>query len=141
MDPEGNAIINSVGPFRLKQALILTCLVTGGNPTPEVIWYRDGEVWDRELDPSTYEDVLQNTLVIGELEREHHGSTFECRAINNNVKNPPSSNVKVSIDMPILSMTIANLPDPVTFDTSYQILCQIIGAQPTPKVNIFFLKI
>ena len=76
MDPEGSAIMGTVGPFRLKQALILTCLVTGGNPTPEVIWFRDGEVWDRQLDPSTYEDVLQNTLVISELAREHHGKKF-----------------------------------------------------------------
>ena len=45
------------------------CLVEGGNPKPDVFWFRDGSLWDQELDPSTYEDVLQNTLVISELGR------------------------------------------------------------------------
>ena len=44
-------------------------MVEGGNPKPDVFWFRDGSLWDQELDPSTYEDVLQNTLVISELGR------------------------------------------------------------------------
>ena len=42
------------------------------------------------------------------------GSVFECKAINNNVTKPPSSKVKITLEMPILSMTIANMEDPVT---------------------------
>ena len=61
--------MGTVGPFRLKQPLILVCLVEGGNPKPDVFWYRDNILFDQELDPSTYEDVLQNTLVISELDR------------------------------------------------------------------------
>ena len=56
----------------LKQNTIYNfqvCLVEGGNPKPDVFWFRDGSLWDQELDPSTYEDVLQNTLVISELGR------------------------------------------------------------------------
>jgi len=34
---------------------------------PKVIWWRDGVLWDSESDPSTYEEVLQNTLVISAL--------------------------------------------------------------------------
>ncbi len=45
--------------FRLRQALLLVCLVEGGHPSPKVIWWRDGVVWDSESDPSTYEEVLQ----------------------------------------------------------------------------------
>ena len=66
-----------------------------------------------------------------------HDSIFECRAINNNVTKPPSSRVKISLEMPILSMTIANLPDPVTADVTYQILCQVTGAQPPPTIEWF----
>ncbi len=135
MDSEGSAVMGTVGPFRLKQALILVCLVEGGMPTPEVIWFRDGVVWDREVDPSTYEDVLQNTLVISELDRSYHDSTFECRAINNNVTEPPKSSVTILLEMPILSMTIANLEDPVKADKTYQVLCQVTGAQPPPEVS------
>lgn len=137
MDSEGSAVMGTVGPFRLKQPLILVCLVEGGNPKPDVFWFRDGSLWDQELDPSTYEDVLQNTLVISELGRSFQGSTFECKAINNNVTKPPSSKVKITLEMPILSMTIANMEDPVTAGRTYQILCQVTGAQPPPTIQWF----
>ena len=67
----------------------MVCLVEGGNPLPEAVWWRDGQVYDRQADPSTYEDVLQNTLVISALDRTFHDSLFECKAINNNVTEPP----------------------------------------------------
>ena len=37
--------------------------------------------------------------------------------------------------MPILQMTISNLPDPVTADVTYNLLCQVIGAQPLPSIT------
>ena len=32
-------------------------------------------------------------------------------------------------------MTISNLPDPVTADVQYDLLCQVIGAQPLPTIS------
>ena len=37
--------------------------------------------------------------------------------------------------MPILYMTISNLPDPVTADKEYEVLCQVVGSQPPPEVT------
>ena len=88
MDNDGISVMRDIGPFRLRQPLILVCLVEGGNPKPEVSWWRDGMLWDKDQDPKTYEDVLQNTLVISQLDRTYHDSEFECRAINNNVTQP-----------------------------------------------------
>ena len=88
MDNDGISVMGLVGPFRLRQPLILVCLVEGGNPKPEVSWWRNGLIWDTDQDPKTYEDVLQNTLVISQLDRTYHDSIFECRAINNNVTDP-----------------------------------------------------
>ncbi len=67
------------------------CLVEGGDPEPRVSWWREGQLFDGEGDPSTYDDVLQNTLVISSLDRSFHDEEFECRAINNNVTEPPRS--------------------------------------------------
>ena len=137
VDSDGSAVMGTLGPFRLKQALVLVCLVEGGKPAPLVYWYRDGQLWDTESDPSTYEEVLQNTLVISELDRSHHGSIFECQAINNNVTRPPSSKVKITLEMPILTMTLANLESPVRADETYQVLCQVTGCQPPPEIKWF----
>ena len=45
------------------------------------------------------------------------------------------SKVRIVIEMPILYMTISNLPDPVVATTEYEVLCQVIGAQPPPEVT------
>ncbi len=89
LDDEGSAVMGHIGPFRLREPLILVCIVEGGEPKPDVVWWRDGQVFDRESDPSTYDDVLQNTLVISELDRSFHDALLECKAINNNVTEPP----------------------------------------------------
>ena len=88
MDSDGISVMGTIGPFRLRQPLILVCLVEGGRPKPEVSWWRDGLIFDADQDPKTYEDVLQNTLVISHLDRTYHDTTFECRAVNNNVTEP-----------------------------------------------------
>eukprot|EP00095_Tigriopus_kingsejongensis_P007812 snap_masked-scaffold204_size260821-processed-gene-1.10 protein:Tk07812 transcript:snap_masked-scaffold204_size260821-processed-gene-1.10-mRNA-1 annotation:"neural cell adhesion molecule 2-like" len=135
LDAEGSAVMGNIGPFRLRKPLILVCLVEGGNPLPEVSWWRDGQMYDQEGDPSTYEDVLQNTLVISALDRSYHDSHFECRAINNNVTEPPTSTVTITLELPILDISLSNLPDPVTADVKYEVLCQVIGPQPTPTIT------
>ncbi len=67
----------------------MVCIVEGGDPAPQISWFRDGVEFDSETDPSTYQEVLQNTLVISALDRSFHGNRLECRAVNNNVTDPP----------------------------------------------------
>ena len=57
---------------------------------PQVTIPLTGSNLAQQVDPSTYDDVLQNTLVISSADRSHHASLFECRAINNNVTDPPT---------------------------------------------------
>ena len=39
------------------------------------------------------------------------------------------------MELPILELTISNLPDPVIADTEYEALCQVTGSQPPPEVT------
>ena len=39
------------------------------------------------------------------------------------------------MEMPILELTIANLPDPIIADTEYDVICQVTGSQPPPKIT------
>lgn len=41
----------------------------------------------------------------------------------------------VVLELPLLDVTLSNLPDPVTADVTYDVLCQAIGAQPPPKIT------
>ncbi len=37
----------------------------------------------------------------------------------------PSASVTLVLEMPILDVTLSNLPDPVTADVTYDVLCQV----------------
>ena len=41
----------------------------------------------------------------------------------------------VVLEMPILELSLSNLPDPVTADVTYDVLCQVTGSQPVPEVT------
>ena len=91
---QGVEVMGSVGPYLLGQSLILVrcapenlktkvsaqvCMAEG-EPAPEVIWTRDGTVWDEEMDPGLRQGEggqRRNTLVVSPLEREHAGNRFE----------------------------------------------------------------
>ncbi|XP_040568747.1 roundabout homolog 1 [Lepeophtheirus salmonis] len=137
VNQNGTALMGEIGPFALGEALILLCTVDRGNPRPAVSWWRNGELWDDEPDPNTFDEVQQNTLVIAALDRSHHGNEFSCVARNNNVTGSPSSRVKVILRMPVLDIHLSSLPNPVTSDTSYEVLCQATGAQPLPNITWF----
>ena len=92
---QGVEVMGSVGPYLLGQSLILVtytrenyedndivqvCMAEG-EPAPEVIWTRDGTVWDEEMDPGLKKregGQRRNTLVVSPLKREHAGNRFVC---------------------------------------------------------------
>ena len=45
------------------------------------------------------------------------------------------SAVTITLELPILDISFSNLPDPVTADVRYDVLCQVIGSQPPPKIT------
>ena len=88
---QGVEVMGSVGPYLLGQSLILVrcalenlrakaCVkvcMAEGEPAPEVIWTRDGTLWDEEMDPGLKKGEggqRRNTLVVSPLEREHAGN-------------------------------------------------------------------
>ena len=95
---QGVEVMGSVGPYLLGQSLILVtytrenfednagvqvCMAEG-EPAPEVIWTRDGTVWDEDMDPGLKKGEggqRRNTLVVSPLKREHAGNRFVCSPI------------------------------------------------------------
>ena len=66
--------------MKLMLAGVQVCMAEG-EPAPEVIWTRDGTVWDEEMDPGLKKGEggqRRNTLVVSPLKREHAGNRFVC---------------------------------------------------------------
>ena len=71
--------MGSVGPYRLNQPLVLICM---GEGEDTLVWYRNGNEYDKEMDPNGQYGSYRNTLVISELTRDMAGITFSCKVEN-----------------------------------------------------------
>ena len=69
----------------------LTCVSSGGRPSPAVSWWREHELVDSSYE-TTYSRVVQNTLRLGPLTRHHLGSVYTCISHNNNKSVPGINN-------------------------------------------------
>ena len=131
----GVEVMGSVGPYQLGQSLILVCMAEG-DPPPRVVWTRDGEVWDEQMDPGKgAAGQRRNTLVISPLDREHSGTKLSCRAENEHIQQPPHTDILLEMSLPVLEVRIVNLPSPLQADSQYEALCQVVGARPPPAIT------
>ena len=132
---EGIEVMGSVGPYLLGQSLILVCMAEG-DPPPRVIWTRDGERWDDDMDPSqSTTGQRRNTLVVSPLERQHAGNKFRCFAENEHISQPPHTDIVIEMNLPVLDTRLINLPSPLQAGRRYEVLCQAVGAFPAPDIT------
>ena len=68
--------MGSVGPYSLNQPLVLICM---GEGEETLVWYRNGNEFDKEMDPNGQHGSYRNTLVISELTRDMAGNLFSCK--------------------------------------------------------------
>ena len=67
--------------------------------------------------------------------RNFFSSTKDNLKIINYVDFFFSSSIRIQLELPILDLTISNLPNPVTADVEYEVLCQVSGSQPPSEVT------
>eukprot|EP00092_Neocalanus_flemingeri_P025919 GFUD01028088.1.p1 GENE.GFUD01028088.1~~GFUD01028088.1.p1 ORF type:complete len:164 (-),score=53.95 GFUD01028088.1:125-616(-) len=77
---EGLEVKGSVGPYLLREALVLVCMTDGESPL------RDGEVWNYQMDPGETGQQRRNTLMISPLERSHAGNTMRWQRIERSAR-------------------------------------------------------
>ena len=132
---DGVEVQGQVGPYLLGQSVILVCMAEG-DPPPSVVWTRDGERWDEDMDPSqSTTGQRRNTLVISPLERQHAGNKFRCLAENNHISQPPFTDIVIEMNLPVLDIRLVSLPSPLQADKRYEVLCQAVGGYPAPQLS------
>ena len=142
LSDDGTEVMGSIGPYRLGEALVLVCLAEG-KPPPAIKWLIQGELFDNEMDPMESGDKAQrsaggqrrNTLVIESLTREHSGVTLRCVAENTELQQPPYTDIVIELSLPVVSVTMASLPSPITAGERLTPLCQAWGGHPPPSLQ------
>ncbi|XP_022237587.1 uncharacterized protein LOC111084998 [Limulus polyphemus] len=119
-DVNGKMLESLVGPYNEGQNLTFLCKTDGGKPLPSVSWWRESVLLDNTFEVIT-KDIVQNTIVIPKLERQHLMATFSCQALNNNQSLPRTSTV--TVDMNCVPETLHNCTVTNQTDSSFRIEC------------------
>ncbi|KAF2352428.1 Immunoglobulin [Trinorchestia longiramus] len=77
-----------LGPYTEGEPVTLACTAHGGEPSPSVVWIRDGDLTIDESDDISSVGSTVNELTILRLTRDWSNSTLTCLAANSDLVAP-----------------------------------------------------
>nr|CAH0111307.1 unnamed protein product [Daphnia galeata] len=96
---KGVDVDDIIGPFDEDATLILVCIVTGGNPTPEVTWWQEERMIDRHAEVRHSEQgVARNVLQLERLGRVDLRTKLSCHASNTQLSQPLTKSVEIELN-------------------------------------------
>ncbi|XP_022250038.1 hemicentin-1-like [Limulus polyphemus] len=123
-----------IGPYNEGDTLRLQCEVAGGNPRPNLTWWRESVLLD-----DSYETIdnfwVKNVLEIPALQRHDLMAAFTCMSINNNYLPPLQTTVAVDMNFRPLEVHIEGERNPLLAGKSVKIKCSTAGSRPPADVT------
>ncbi|XP_039431401.1 nephrin [Culex pipiens pallens] len=135
LDEQGAAVLNQlVGPYQESTDINLTCVSSGGVPTPKVTWWREHALLDDSF-MILPDGTVKNVLYLEKLSRADLHTIYTCQASNGHVVPPLSSTVKLDMKLPPLFITMQGLRDTLTAGIKTQVSCLTAGSRPAPSIS------
>ncbi|KAG8182360.1 hypothetical protein JTE90_010125 [Oedothorax gibbosus] len=129
VDDNGQRLRDIIGPFDEGAFLTLGCEVDGGDPSPEVTWWRGTTLLDDSFNV-TPQGFVRNELFLFELKRSDLLAELTCQATNTNLTKPRTSAVRLDINLRPLEVKIEPLRYPLNAGGRKQIVCETTGSRP-----------
>lgn len=110
--------------------MTLTCIATGGRPTPKVTWWRDGELVAEETQHFPDRKKTVGVLKITKLKRSHLLAVYSCEVSNSRVQ--PPLIVRVAVDMYLrpLEVFLVGENKDLSAGRKQNITCRSKGSRP-----------
>lgn len=87
-----------MGPYNEGSNVEITCIATGGRPSPRVSWWLENALIDDMYDRVSSTRTVKNVLRLENLTRQYLNIVFTCQATNNNIVAPISSAITIDIN-------------------------------------------
>ncbi|KAK8776389.1 hypothetical protein V5799_030266 [Amblyomma americanum] len=145
LDEYGQRQVDVLGPYNEGATVLLVCEVEGGDPPPEVLWFKDGELLDSSFSVLWPQGVVRNEVQLGPLRRRDLLVALQCRASNNNVTEALTAHftldltlkpTEVKVSLPALSHSSAEGATLVAGEMA-EARCLAKGARPMAQVAWF----
>ncbi|XP_058451516.1 nephrin [Malaya genurostris] len=134
LDELGAAVQNNlVGPYRENADINLTCVSSGGIPTPKVTWWKEHALLDDSF-VVLPDGTVKNVLYLEKLSRGDLHSIYTCQASNGHVVPPLSTAVKLDMKLPPLFISMQGLRESLTAGIKTQVSCLTAGSRPAPSI-------
>ncbi|XP_042900011.1 synaptogenesis protein syg-2 isoform X2 [Parasteatoda tepidariorum] len=134
MDEHGQRLRDIIGPYDEGAFLTLACEVDGGDPSPEVTWWRGTTLLDDSFNV-TPQGFVRNELFLFELRRSDLLAEYTCQATNTNLTRPRTSAVRIDINLRPLEVKIAAPHYPLNAGNRKQIICETTGSRPRAALS------
>ncbi|XP_044599511.1 nephrin isoform X2 [Cotesia glomerata] len=136
IDEHGKTVSAIAGTYREGGDMRLTCLVSGGRPSPTVRWWKGEMLLESKDEPGEFPALRRNTLVVTSLTRADLHAIFTCQASNNNISQPVSASIAIEMYLRPLSVSILSSEHaPLSADRKYEINCMTVGSRPPANLS------
>ncbi|KAF7991967.1 hypothetical protein HCN44_010768 [Aphidius gifuensis] len=136
IDEHGKTVTKIAGVYQEGGSMRLTCLVSGGRPSPTVRWWRGETLLESKDEHGEFPALRRNTLIVMDLTRADLDAVFTCQASNNNISLPVSASVSIDMHLRPMSVSILSSADaPLSADRKYDINCMTVGSRPPAQIS------
>ncbi|KAF2355771.1 CD80-like immunoglobulin C2-set [Trinorchestia longiramus] len=133
-DEEGMPIRSVIGPVTEDSDLRISCVATGGTPTPDLQWQLRDELLTTAHQRRT-SGVTISQLLLQSLPRQYVLADISCRAHTASV--PELMAVTATIDMNLrpLEVVISEPVEPFSAGRTYDLMCTSRGSRPPALIS------
>ncbi|KAF2366197.1 Fibronectin type III [Trinorchestia longiramus] len=127
-----------VGGFREGEVLsagltrVLSCRSRGGNPLPDVYWFKNGQQLDKTFEKHMHYAVNNYELQVTAADNR---AVYECRARNSITTEPKSTSVSLRVNFPPDSVTVKG-PDQAKVGDNISLSCIASNSNPAADVSL-----
>ncbi|CAL4059487.1 unnamed protein product, partial [Meganyctiphanes norvegica] len=126
--------IGPIGPYNEGEMLTLTCRVTGGRPTPQIFWRVNSEPIATESIRKAG-GILETSLTVPKLERQHLRAVYECLTTNYNATAPRTSTVTLDMNFRPSEVSLMHEDTPLKASMEYELVCKSWGSRPPATIT------